>query len=457
MTQPRRCGWLVALGILSLSQAAVAASPTTATQAPLPTLGGGVVVTAERSAFIDLIADAVRKHPGVQASLTKGGIAHAAIAETRAEIFPQVDLNLVTNGRLVTGDPNHTGIDTPNSHRVDAVLSASQLLYDFGATYRRIDAAKYRSEAAAADALADTNSVTLNALTAYFDVIRLRALVVAAEDHLTEMSRVTDMVRARTEVAAAPKSDLLHAQSSIAEADSQRIQYIGDSERAEAIFREAFGFAPGAIALPSFHPAVPSDVESAVAIALQRNPVLLGRDLATDGARAEYQSQHAAQYPKLSAELSATRFAVPNMGPDLNEVALRLQISYSLYSGGAGAARQAESLGRLKQAEFEAETARRAVERTARTALTDISARSRRLQAEDLAVSANQEAALACTDQIAIGRCQVTNLLDLEKNLFDAQVRRITGTSDMELSRYAWLAVAGDLLPFFGVSAVPHL
>ena len=134
--------------------------------------------------FRAVIAAAVERHPGTAESAANEDEALAVLEEARAAQLPTVDLN-VTSYRVLARDFSNDQFNiierSRPRQRTDAILSAQQILFDFGATARRITAAGARLRAAGADLEVAADRVALGAVAAWYDVFAYRALVMLTD------------------------------------------------------------------------------------------------------------------------------------------------------------------------------------------------------------------------------------------------------------------------------------
>src|SRR4051812_41678199 len=150
--------------------------------------------------FRAAIAAAVENHPGTAESAAAEDEALGVLEEARSAQLPTVDLN-VTSYRVVARDfsmdPFNIIERSRPVQRTDALLSVQQVLFDFGATARRITAAGARLRAAGADLEAAADRVAVNAVAAWYDVFAYRALVALTEAFVASQRDLRGAVEAR--------------------------------------------------------------------------------------------------------------------------------------------------------------------------------------------------------------------------------------------------------------------
>ena len=88
----------------------------------------------------------------------------------------------------------------------------------------------------------------------------------------------------------------------------------------------------------------------------------------------------------------------------------------------------------------------RELEREVRSALTDTDTRRAELAAQTTTLAAEEEALLAYRDQFAVGRSSINDLLDAQRDLFQAAVELVNRRVRWEQASFQQLAVTGELL-----------
>lgn len=147
--------------------------------------------------FIGAVSDAVRSHPSSRGNLLNRDIAEQGIKAARSDLFPSVNIGLESVGSSFGRVGKHQYSDF--AVRPDAFLTVQQLIYDGGAVYKRIAAARYNATAVQATTAAQTHSFALQTISVYYDVVRLRAIVEMARENVRRYEELYGQVRERAE------------------------------------------------------------------------------------------------------------------------------------------------------------------------------------------------------------------------------------------------------------------
>ncbi len=405
---------------------------------PSETAGQSPALVALR----EKIKQAIEQQPGILAQRSRERESVLRIDEVRAVRRPQVNAGLEYRNDL-----QRTESLPDRGSRVDAVVTLSQLLLDFGASSERVRAADLSAEAAFWQSQSSVEEEVLYAVNAYLDVARLTAQRQLAEHNLEQHQRIFEDVSLRREAGAGSRADVLRAQSRLSDAESRLVTLEGELARAINVYQEAFFTTPDVLALPQ-GAALLSDAnaERLLDRALAQNAALRSQTLASDASDAEAEATRNARLPSLSVAVEGRQFDVNDFNESDNDVALLFNVDYTPYSGGATSSRVAQAVERQQQSQYEQQALRRELEREVRSAYTDTRTRRAELEAQTATLAAEEEALLAYRDQFAVGRSSINDLLDAQRDLFQTALELINRRVRWEQASFQQLAVTGELL-----------
>ncbi|WP_422102778.1 TolC family protein [Vreelandella sp.] len=405
---------------------------------PSETAGQSPALVALR----EKIKQAIEQQPGILAQRSRERESVLRIDEVRAVRRPQVNAGLEYRNDL-----QRTESLPDRGSRVDAVVTLSQLLLDFGASSERVRAADLGAEAAFWQSQSSVEEEVLYAVNAYLDVARLTAQRQLAEHNLEQHQRIFEDVSLRREAGAGSRADVLRAQSRLSDAESRLVTLEGELARAINVYQEAFFTTPDVLALPQ-GAALLSDAnaERLLDRALAQNAALRSQTLASDASDAEAEATRNARLPSLSVAVEGRQFDVNDFNESDNDVALLFNVDYTPYSGGATSSRVAQAVERQQQSQYEQQALRRELEREVRSAYTDTRTRRAELEAQTATLAAEEEALLAYRDQFAVGRSSINDLLDAQRDLFQTALELINRRVRWEQASFQQLAVTGELL-----------
>jgi outer membrane protein len=227
-------GWMVAL-LLLVSSVAAAQQPRTR-----------VLTLAEA------MRTAQAAQPQLRQARTSTDAARARADQAFAPLLPQVlgtakyqraTNNFAPNPDVPTGQisGNQSGSEFNTYNNFNFGISANQLIYDFGQTTGRSNAAEANIKVQAQNERTVALQVALAVRTAYFSARAAKALLAVARETLANQERHLSQVQAFVEVGTRPQIDLAQSKADRANAQVQLINAENGYESAKAQLNQAMG------------------------------------------------------------------------------------------------------------------------------------------------------------------------------------------------------------------------
>lgn len=228
---------------LALGLLAVAGAPRPATAA-----------TAERLPAVlslDVALSLARKHqPDLRAAHFNTVAAEQRVDEQFSNLLPQLNLNSsytrqtsnfapAPSTSQVMNPAVQASFDSFNYFRNGA--TASQLIWDFGQTIRKRDAAQAGADATLDTEKASALTIDLNLRTAFFTASAARSAVDVAHETLTNQNKHLEQIQSFVDLGRNPTIDLLQARVDQANAEVQLINAQGTYATARALLNQAMG------------------------------------------------------------------------------------------------------------------------------------------------------------------------------------------------------------------------
>ncbi len=380
------------------------------------------------------VATALAHQPQLQSARAQTRAAKARAAEGNAALLPQVGL---TAGASRGGSPDPLGPGSSTSNSFSLGLRASQTLFDTGAWY---GASSGRSAAAAqAETERATRlSVVLAVRTAWFQAAAARDLVAVAKETLANREAHLAQVKGFVEVGTRPEIDLAQARADRANAVVQLIGAENGFATAHAQLNQAMGVAastdyPLAAAEPAPLPGEEGSIDALLAEALANRPDVAARARLRDAQVATLQSTRSTFLPAVAAGGT-----VGEAGPAVDETrrswSAGLTLTWSLLSGGGGAARVSEAQATLDALDADDEAFRQAIRLQLEQAR--LAVRSARASVE-----ASAEVVVNTRDLLRLAEARYQAGLGNAIELSDAQVA-VTNAAAQEVQARFTLATA---------------
>jgi adhesin transport system outer membrane protein len=421
--------------------------------APLSTLSSpdpilAIVDTlADEEAFHQVIAEAVRINPTLDEGRADGAATLAAKRGAESLQFPRVDFAFSANKALArdfSNDPDNLVERLRGSGRVDATAALEQILIDFGASQKRIDAAIERVGAAEAEYDRKSEIVALRAISSWYDVFAYGHLTELAENFIVQNEDLRLSVETRIAQGVAAPVERARIDSAIASAKLRLAQYRRELSNARARFAELYALqAPSRIARAPAPELERLSDEALTARTAAASPVRVA-DATARAARADAKAARADTLPSVSVGVDAGRYGLFEEGRTDYEIRGRLTLRYRLF--GPGEARVDEARARAEAAEARAVTTKLEAEREARIAWFDVTALDDTLAAYRADYLANRVTRDAVVERFRVARGTLFDALDAEDRLFASAANYLRAISERDTATFVALFRSGDLL-----------
>jgi adhesin transport system outer membrane protein len=401
-------------------------------------------------ALVNKVETAVNNHPEVRLATTQRDTAAMATREAYAGFLPQLSAN------VETGNKRNAAVSTPWSstpaYRDNSkalVVTGRQLLYDFGAVSKQVDAQQVLESAADARAQIKRSDLTLRALTVWLELFRGQQALSLAQMNVASRSQLLAFIEEREQLGASSKSEVLRARARLSDAQVAQVAAQNRLTLAEAAYKEVFNELPAAkLALPALAPLDLATL-SQPSQWLDSNPVLLEARAKTQAAGLEAQAAAAALLPGFYFEFNARRRDLDGPGVPGTDWSAGVVAKQNLYSGGADVARQQQAQQRAIESQLEEDNLRRQLDRGFAQALADVNNSAVAIGARKDAVQVASAAFSAVREQFGFRRGTLLDVLRAQEEVYLAGRDLIDGVVDQSLARFRLLHVAMQLTPLF--------
>jgi outer membrane protein len=370
----------------------------------------------------------------------------ATVAIARAAGRPQVSATVGLNRTLTQSGLLINGGKGPT---LSAGVDLSVPLFSGGAVKNSVRAAQTRVEAGRATLQAVEGDVFTQAVTAYMDVIRDRAIVELNQNNVRVLETNLQATQDRFQIGDLTRTDVAQSEARLQLGRSQLATAQGRLAGSEATYRQVIGHAPGPLAPPPPLPPLPATADEAVRIALASNPDLVSISRQAIASGYDVNVARASRLPTISGVVSETyannlagnNVGFPNTG---NATTIGLSGRIPIFQGGLPAARirqaQAEQGSVLEQVVG----TERAVVQTARAAFASYDAAERAIQANTVAVQANELALEGNRAEQTVGTRTIIEVLNAEQELLNSQVALVTAKRDAYVAGFQLLNAMGQ-------------
>ena len=404
--------------------------------------------TASADTLREALVSAYNTNPTLtgQRETLKATDATVAIAKAagRPTINGTVGLNrtLTQSGLLIQGGKGPT---------LSAGVDLSVPVFSGGAVKNSVRAAKTRVEAGQATLRAVEGDVFTQAVSAYMDVIRDRAIVELNQNNVKVLTTNLEATRDRFQIGDLTRTDVAQSEARLQLGVSQLATSQGRLTASEATYRQVIGHAPGALAPPNPLPPLPKTEDEAVQIALANNPDLVAISRQAIASGYDVNVARASRLPTLSGVVSEdyvrnlnndnSSTGIPRQG---NATSIGLSARVPLFQGGLPAARIRQAQAQQGATLEQVVGTERAVVQAARAAFASYEAAQKAIQANTVAVQANELALEGNRAEQSVGTRTIIEVLNAEQELLNSQVLLVTAKRDAYVAGFQLLNAMGQ-------------
>lgn len=326
------------------------------------------------------------------------------------------------------------------------VLSADQLLFDFGRTDRKVARADITAQEAVLTFQSDADEVLGDVLNAYAEFSRYRQNVEIDEERVGRLSELADLISQRATAGATTEPDVLAAQNSVEKARHDLLEMKSERDRAANQLREYSG--PYAVELQANLADVPGACVPVQEVPGTLPEMLLAR-LEVAKAELAYEDARKARLPGVSAEV----YGRQPLYDDGFRVGVNFNVLPTLFQGGAIEAGKKAAQEALAAAQSNLDQVRR-------TATLDaLDAGTAMTNARELIASSTRQTELLDKTRVLyrsqyfdMGTRSLTDLLNAEEDYYDALISRSDSERDLDVALLQCHLVNGTLRSALGLS-----
>ncbi|WP_420003436.1 TolC family outer membrane protein [Arenibacterium sp. LLYu02] len=372
-------------------------------------------------------------------------VADEGVASSLAGLRPVITTALGISRTYDRSVSSAGRVSSSHGTSATASLTMSWTLFDNGSSKLTTAAAEESVLATRETLLNVEQQVLYAAVQSYVNVLTQQDIVALRGNNLRLLQEELRAANDRFEVGEVTRTDVALAESQVAEARANLIDAQGDLLSARASYEEVVGRAPGSV---SAYPPLPrraSDLASAQALALRSHPALRAQQHAVKAAELNAESALRDMGPSLDFTARATQSEVGDSRSNASGVDLGLELSQTIYAGGALASARRADLARVDAQRGALLSTQRSITATAASAYTAFETAAASLVSSDERVRAAQVAFDGIREEATLGSRTTLDVLQAEQELLDAQTARLSARATQALAAYALLQAQGLL------------
>ncbi|MDP3606588.1 MAG: TolC family outer membrane protein [Polaromonas sp.] len=367
-------------------------------------------------------------------------------------LLPKVDLLAGAGAERRSDSTTRSRYD-----RTSSSLTITQLLYDGFATRNEIKRLDHARLVRLFEFFDTSESVALEVVRAYYDVLRYRQLVQLAEENFVQHRSVFDQTERRVKAKIARAVDLEQIGARLALAEANLLTETSNLHDTTARFQRIVGQSPTEeMPVPvQLKLNIPADAATAVRLAQQRNGALRASIENVRASNSALASRSGAYQPRFDLRLRRDRGSnlSGNTGTSESNVA-EVVMSWNLFNGMSDRARERQFAEQLNVARDLRDKTCRDIRQTLLIAYNEV----RKLNEQLGYLSQNkvsvEKARNAYRQQFDIGQRTLLDLLDTENELYQAKRAEASAEQDLNIAFARTHAGIGTLLGALELSRI---
>ena len=351
------------------------------------------------------------------------------------------------SGRMSATYYTQSGYNAPYG----AGATVTQTLFNGFQTANKTRQAESAVLAARATLRVIEQTVLLNAVTAYMNLLRDSAILDLQRRNVEVLQEQLRQTRDRFNVGEVTRTDVAQSESRLAAGRSQVLSAEANYKASAATYRQVIGSNPGKLSPGSpvdrFSPA---SLPGAIGSATASHPAVTTAQYNVDVAQLAVKVAEGALYPTVSVQgnFQKNYATVGNLNTiESYNASVLGSLSVPIYQGGAeySAIRQAkETLG---QKRLDLDTARDTVRQNVVQSWGLLEAAKANIEATTAQVQAAEIALNGVREEARVGQRTTLDVLNAQQELVNARVALVTAQRDRVVASYSLLAAVGRLAP----------
>ncbi|MEZ5851914.1 MAG: TolC family outer membrane protein [Hyphomicrobiaceae bacterium] len=290
-------------------------------------------------------------------------------------------------------------------------------------------------------------SVLLEAVTAYMDVVRDQAIVKLRENNVQVLSRELKATQDRFSVGEVTRTDVAQAQARRAASVSALDLAQANLKTSRASFERVVGHPPSRLReqrLPE--KLLPRSLQSALGIGQKEHPAVVAALYREQAARHTVDKTWGELLPTVQLEANYSHRYDPSRVTNEQEVTtVTGRVNVPLYQGGEVRARVRQAKHTHVSRLQEIEQNRTEVQASITSAWSQLVAARAQLQSDQVQVRATQTALAGVREEERVGQRTLLDVLNAEQEALNAKVQIVTTERNLVVAGYNLLATVGRL------------
>ncbi|MCF6198797.1 MAG: TolC family outer membrane protein [Hyphomicrobiaceae bacterium] len=401
--------------------------------------------TVSAETLESVLANTYRGNPEINAERQKLRAVDEEETRARSGYRPKLNFNADIGSRNVESEPSQR----TDGKRDDGgyTVSLTQPIFRGLRTINSIRKADADIYAGREDLRTVEQRVFLNAVTAYVNVIRDRAVLRLRRSNVSVLAQQKEATLDRFQVGEVTKTDVAQSKARYSGAVSELNLAQANLKGSRAVFEEIIGHNPNGLKAPrAISKYLPRSLQISIKRGMDEHPTILAATYREMSATHTVHVIRGELLPEINVEGSFQDRFYPATGINrVSTTTVRGTFKMPLYAGGEITARVRQAKHVVLQRRQDFRTARRRVRADVIATWGRVVSTKAKLIADMSQVSANRTALDGVREEEKVGQRTVLNVLDAQQELLDSQVTLAITRRDLLVARYSLLAATGRL------------
>jgi len=403
-----------------------------------------VLGPARAETLLEALSAAYKFNPRLDAARATLRATDEEVPRAQAGYKPSVTGSADTSFRHITTNPGTTanGDTNPRGYQIGLV----QPLFRGFRTVNAVNAAEATVRGGRETLRLAEESVLLEAVTAYGDVVRDTAIVRLRENNVTVLTRDLRATQDRFNVGEVTRTDVAQAQARRAAAVAALDLARANLKTSRATFERVIGHPPSHLVEARESPLVAKTLPENVEISLRESPNVVGALYREQAARYTIDLVRGELLPTAQLEANYAKRFDDTPGLDSTETgSITGRLTVPFYTGGEVQARVRQAKQTHIQRLQEIEQARTETQANVVTAWAQLQAAKAAVESDQTAVDANRIALAGVREEERVGQRTLLDVLNAEQELLNAEVNLVTDQRNVIVASYTVLSTIGRL------------
>lgn len=389
------------------------------------------------------LAAAYKFNPDIEAERANLRATDEGVPQAKSGYRPNVSASADVGSVKTRNRPGGTTARNPSGYRVDI----TQNLFDGFRTTNSVNAAEANVRAGRATLHSTEQTVLLQAVTAYMNVVRDQAIVRLRDNDVRVLTKNLKATRERFDAGEVTRTDVAQSRARRAGSISALDLARANLKTSRANYERIVGHPPSRLRSASVpERLLPRSLREARRRAINESPSVVSALYLEQAARYDVEQVWGELLPSLSVAGSFRDRYQPSEGLNSTKTSQVVgTLNVPIYSGGAvrSRVRQAKHL-HVRRIQLVAQ-ARTQARETAVAAWAALNASRAQVRSDNAQVNANRIALAGVREEEKVGQRTLLDVLDAEQELLDSKVSLVSTQRDLIVNAYSLISATGRL------------